>query len=61
LEKATEGFELGPKRRWRHGEAYLRDLARDSGFMVAGLVAATPRHEAGQPVPGFAVALSRED
>ena len=29
------------------------------GFMVAGLVAATPRHEAGQPVPGFAVALSR--
>jgi len=36
----------------------LRALAHDSGFMVAGLVAATPRHEAGQPVPGFAVALS---
>jgi len=60
VEQAEEGFELGPKRRWRHGETYLRDLARDTSFMVAGLVAATPRHEAGQPVPGFAVALSRE-
>ena len=59
VEQAAEGFELGPKRRWRHGEAYLRDLARDNGLTVAGLVAAIPRHEAGQPVPGFAVALSR--
>ena len=58
VEQAAEGFELGPKRRWRHGETYLRDLARDSGLTVAGLVAATPRHEAGQPVPGFAVALT---
>jgi len=58
VEQAAEGFELGPKRRWRHSEIYLRDLAHDSGFMVAGLVAATPRHEAGQPVPGFAVALT---
>ncbi|HEY8254798.1 MAG TPA: methyltransferase [Rhizomicrobium sp.] len=58
VEEAAEGFELGPKRRWRHGETYLRDLAHDSGFTVAGLVAATPRHEAGQPVPGFAVALT---
>jgi predicted TPR repeat methyltransferase len=59
VEQAKEGFELGPKRRWRHGEAYLRRLADDTGFTIAGLVAATPRHEAGQPVPGFAVALSR--
>ena len=59
VEQAVEGFELGPKRRWRHAEAYLRQLADDTGFMVAGLLAATPRHEAGQPVPGFAVALSR--
>jgi predicted TPR repeat methyltransferase len=58
VEKGGDGFELGPKRRWRHGEAYLRRLADDTGFMMAGLVAATPRHEAGQPVPGFAVALS---
>jgi predicted TPR repeat methyltransferase len=54
-----EGFELGSKRRWRHGEAYLRDLAERAGFHVAGLVAATPRHEAGVPVAGFAVALAR--
>jgi len=60
VEQAAKDFELGPKRRWRHSEDYLRRLAHDSGFMVAGLVAATPRHEAGQPVPGFAVALSRQ-
>jgi predicted TPR repeat methyltransferase len=60
VEKADrEGFELGPKRRWRHSEGYLRDLAGRSGFQVLGLVAATPRHEAGQPVEGFAVALAR--
>ncbi|HVW74081.1 MAG TPA: methyltransferase domain-containing protein, partial [Rhizomicrobium sp.] len=55
----SEGFELGPKRRWRHSEAYLRALAERVGFHVAGLVAATPRHEAGEPVAGFAVALAR--
>ncbi|HEX4271290.1 MAG TPA: methyltransferase domain-containing protein [Rhizomicrobium sp.] len=54
-----EGFELGPKRRWRHSETFLRDLAERVGFQVAGLVAATPRHEAGVPVAGFAVALVR--
>jgi predicted TPR repeat methyltransferase len=60
VEKAdTERFELGPKRRWRHSEGYLRDLARRTGLQVVGLVAATPRHEAGQPVDGFAVALAR--
>jgi len=60
VEKAdAAGFELGPKRRWRHAEGYLRDLAGRTGFAIAGLLAATPRHEAGQPVPGFAVALAR--
>ena len=54
-----EGFELGPKRRWRHSEAYLRQAAIKAGLQVAGLVAATPRHEKGQPVEGFAVALCR--
>jgi predicted TPR repeat methyltransferase len=53
-----ESFELGPKRRWRHSEAYLRRLAHESGFGVAGLVAAAPRQEANQPVEGFAVALT---
>ncbi len=59
VEKAAgESFELGPKRRWRHGESLLRALAARAGFKVAGFVAATPRHEAGEPVEGFAVALA---
>lgn len=56
--KAGAGFELGPKRRWRHSDAYLRAAAHAAGLSVAGLVAATPRHEANQPVEGFAVALT---
>jgi len=60
VEKADgTGFELGPKRRWRHSEVYLRTLAEAAGFAIAGLVAAAPRSEANQPVDGFAVALSR--
>ena len=60
VEKADgDGFELGPKRRWRHSEAYLRRLAHDAGLHVAGLVAAAPRSEANQPVEGLAVALVR--
>lgn len=57
-EAAGEGFELGPKRRWRHSDAYLRATAMDAGLSVAGLVAAAPRCEANQPVEGFAVALT---
>ena len=60
VEKAEgEGFELGPKRRWRHSETYLRRLAGETGLALAGLVAAAPRSEANQPVQGFAVALTR--
>lgn len=54
-----DGFELGPKRRWRHSETYLRSVSAAAGFTVAGLVAAAPRREANQPVEGFAVALAR--
>ena len=57
--KEGEGFELGPKRRWRHSETYLRQQALRAGLAVAGLVAASPRTEANQPVAGFAVALTR--
>ncbi len=52
------GFELGPKRRWRHSETYLRNLAGKSGFGLSGFVAAAPRREANVPVEGFAVALT---
>ena len=56
--KEAGGFELGPKRRWRHSEAYLREGARAAGMNVAGLIDASPRTEAGQSVAGFAVALT---
>ena len=57
--KAGEGFELGPKRRYRHSEAYLRETAMRVGFEIMGLVACSPRSEANQPVEGFAAALQR--
>lgn len=56
--KEGEGFELGPKRRWRHSERYLRELAEAAGQDIAGLMAASPRNEANVPVEGFAVALT---
>lgn len=52
------GFELGPKRRWRHSESYLRAQADAAGFDVTGFLECSPRTEAGQPVPGYAVALT---
>ena len=57
--KNGDGFELGAKRRWRHSEAYLRLLAAETGLEVSGFVECAPRSEAGVPVEGFAVALSR--
>ncbi|MDE3115098.1 MAG: methyltransferase domain-containing protein [Pseudomonadota bacterium] len=56
--KEGAGFELGPKRRWRHSESYLREAATAAGLDVAGLIAASPRNEANVPVDGFAVALT---
>ena len=57
--KDGEGFELGPKRRWRHSDIYIRALAQEHGFEIAGLLACTPRMEAHTPVDGFAVALRK--
>lgn len=57
--KDGEGFELGPKRRWRHSEAYLRHVAAEARLDVSGLVECAPRSEAGTPVAGLAIALSR--
>jgi len=50
-------FELGPKRRFRHSEVYLRKLAADHGFDVCSLVECVCRHEAGVPVRSWAAAL----
>lgn len=56
---AGDGFELGPKRRWRHSESYLRAEAARAGFAVIGLMECSPRSEAGTPVDGLAVALAK--
>jgi predicted TPR repeat methyltransferase len=53
-------YELGPKRRWRHSERYIRHAASLVGFDVAGLLECSPRNEAGVPVAGFAVALTKQ-
>ena len=55
--KQGEGFELGPKRRWRHSEIYIREAA--DGLEIAGLLACGPRTEGGAPVEGLAVALRK--
>jgi len=56
--KDGDGYELGPKRRWRHSETYLRGLAAVTGFDVTGFLECSPRAEAGVPVAGYAVALT---
>jgi len=52
-------YELGPKRRWRHSESYICHAASLVGLEVAGLLKCSPRNEAGVPVEGFAVALTK--
>ena len=52
-------FELGPKRRWRHAESYLRTVAAGCGLELAGLVSCAPRTEANVPVEGLAAALRK--
>jgi predicted TPR repeat methyltransferase len=57
--KDGAGFELGPKRRWRHSEAYLRAEAERAHLEFAGLMSCVPRMETGVPVEGFVVAVTR--
>jgi predicted TPR repeat methyltransferase len=47
-------FERGPKRRYRHREAYLRQMASAHGFEVASLMECVTRYEAGVPVASWA-------
>lgn len=49
-----DGFELGPKRRYRHGRAYVERLAADAGFQSLSLIETTLRFDAGVPIIGFA-------
>ena len=57
--KDGAGFQLGPKRRWRHSEGAIRALAKTHGLDIAGLLECVPRMEAHAPVEGFAVALHK--
>ena len=57
--KGGEGFDLGPKRRWRHSESYVRAGSRCAGLTLVGLMACVPRSEAQAPVDGLAVALAK--
>lgn len=58
--KEGDGFELGHKRRWRHSESYVRSEAEQARLSVSGLMACSPRTEAGHAVQGWAVALTNE-
>lgn len=58
--KDRDGYDLGPKRRWRHSESYLRMAAAQAGLDLIGLIACEPRTENNQPVAGYAVALRRQ-
>jgi len=57
--KEGGGFELGSKRRWRHSENYLRAAAEHARLEMSGMMPCEPRREAGQPVEGWAVALTK--
>jgi predicted TPR repeat methyltransferase len=59
VEHQSEGYALGPKRRYRHGEDYLRREAAASGLDAVALLQCTPREDAGNPVNGWALALQR--
>jgi predicted TPR repeat methyltransferase len=62
VEKKTgDGYELGPKRRYRHSDAYLRQEAARANLEVMGIVDCVPRHEGKVPVEGLAVALQRHE
>jgi len=62
VEKALgESYELGPKRRYRHSELYLRQEAERANLEVMGILDCSPRDEAKVPVAGLAAALQRLD
>lgn len=60
VEKAASGdYALGPNRRYRHAESYLRAEAERAGFETGGLLECVPRTEAKVAVSGLAVALRK--
>lgn len=58
-EAQARGFEIGPSRRFRHTEDYLRELAERFGFDVLSLGKATLRTEKRVPVESFVCVMRR--
>lgn len=46
------GWTVGPKHRFAHAEAYLRETLAAAGLMVENIVPITVRTDDGEPVPG---------
>jgi predicted TPR repeat methyltransferase len=60
-ERGDDNFARGPKRRYRHGEAYLRRLAAAHRFEVPSLVECVTRYEAGEAVASWAAIMRAID
>lgn len=58
-EAMSRGFEIGPTRRFRHTEAYLRELAESHGFEVSSLDVEVLRTEKRVPVESFVCVMRR--
>lgn len=58
-EAAARGFEIGPTRRFRHTEAYLREVAARFGFEVVSLDRDVLRTEKRVPVESFVCVMRR--
>jgi predicted TPR repeat methyltransferase len=54
-----EGWQQTPMNRFRHSQSYLRDEAARAGLAFIAMMECKLRHEAAEPVPGFAVALQK--
>jgi predicted TPR repeat methyltransferase len=57
--KHGDGWEETPKRRFRHSEAYLRNITEGAGLNFVHIGPSTLRFESGMPVAGFTVAVQK--
>ncbi len=56
---SSPGWTIGVQGRYAHDQAYVATAARGAGLTVCSVRRETLRHEAGAPVPGLLVVLSR--
>lgn len=55
----VENFAVGPDLRFAHSETYLRHCAKDAGFAVRNIAAASTRRDAGADVPGLVAVFEK--